>query len=431
MLLASTRRLHTFLRHMNKTTAAAARPPPAAARAFTSSSSSFSSSSSAPLEPTVLVSSSGSATVLTLNRPKKLNALTLQMVRELTAGFRASSASSASSSPASAVNIMVGAGGRAFCAGGDVAAVRAAGLGLGGADASLTRDFFYEEYRLNHLIGETNETTPQVSVWDGITMGGGVGVSVHGRFRVCTEKVLFAKPETGIGLFPDVGASHFLGAMPGATGEYIALTGARLKHEDLIYAGIATHFVSSDLVDELCAALGEIPADTPAGEARADAVERILEVFVARSPALDVAANSTLARHRGVIDACFAATDVEGIVAALRGVAEDGGDGEAEFARQTVETLGSMSPTSLKITLEQVRRGAALGSLGECLQMEFRMCQRLMQDTNSDFYEGIRAVLVDRDGAPKWDPAALGDVTPAKVQSYFERLPEEEELRFD
>ena len=154
---------------------------------------------------------------------------------------------------------------------------------------------------------------------------------------------------------------------------------------------------------------------------------------MARSPVPDVSANSTLARHRDVIDECFAAPDVEGIVAALQGVAE-GADAEsasAEFARETIETLGSMSPTSLKITLEQVRRGVELDSLGECLQMEFRMCQRLMQDKKSDFYEGIRAVLVDRDGAPRWDPAALGDVTPAKVQSYFDRLPEEEELRFD
>ena len=418
--MASGRRVLAVLRHTAMRSAPAPLSSAAASWPSSAAASRGLSSAAASSPPTVLVSSAGSATVLTLNRPKKLNALTLQMVRELTEGFRASGDAT--------VNILVGAGGKAFCAGGDVAAVRESGLGLND-DPSLTRDFFYEEYRLNNLIGTTNETTPQVSVWDGITMGGGVGVSVHGKFRVCTEKVLFAKPETGIGLFPDVGASHFLGRMPGATGEYIALTGARLKHEDLVYAGLATHFVSSALVDELCAALGEIPADTRADD-RAAAVEAVLESFAARSPAPDVEANSTLARHRDTIDACFAAPDVEGILAELAGVARGSG-APAAFAQETIETLQRMSPTSLKITLEQVRRGVTLDSLGECLKMEFRMCQRLMQDKNSDFYEGIRAVLVDRDGAPQWDPAALGDVTPEMVQSYFEPLPAAEELSFD
>ena len=204
-------------------------------------------------------------------------------------------------------------------------------------------------------------------------------------------KVLFAKPETGIGLFPDVGRRTSWGACP-APRRGIALTGARL--EDLV-SGLATHFVSSALVDKLCAALGEIPADTRA-EDRAAAVEAVLESFAARSPAPAVEANSTLARHRDPIDACFAAPDVEGILAELAGVARGSG-APAAFAQETIETLQRMSLTSLKITLEQVRRGVTLDSLGECLKMEFRMCQRLMQDKNSDFYEGIRAVLVDRD----------------------------------
>ena len=390
-----------------------------AARGF--SSSSASAAAGVEAEPTVLVSNLGTATLLTLNRPKKLNALTLQMVRELTDGFKASDG---------CVNIMVGAGGKAFCAGGDVAAVRESGLGLND-HPTLTRDFFFEEYRLNNLIGQSNEKTPQVSVWDGITMGGGVGVSIHGKFRVCTEKVLFAKPETGIGLFPDVGASHFLGKMPGATGEYIALTGARLNCEDLIYSGLATHFVSSEHVESLCAALGGIPSDTPP-ENRSSKVESILDEFSSQSAIPDIHENSTLARNREAIDACFAAESVEGIIENLTNIeSSDITEGNVEFARETLDTLAKMSPTSLKITLEQVRRGNELSSLGECLQMEFRMCQRLMKNRESDFYEGIRAVLVDRDGAPKWNPARLSDVSAETVQSYFDPLPEVEELHFD
>jgi enoyl-CoA hydratase/carnithine racemase len=220
---------------------------------------------------------------MTLNRPEKLNALTLQMVRELTAALR---------SVHGVVTVLDGAG-RAFCAGGDVASVRAAGLS---DNTSLTRDFFFEEYRLNELLARVDSLIPQVSLWDGITMGGGVGVSIHGRFRVATENTLFAKPETNIGLFPDVGASHFLGAMPGSTGEYIALTGQRLKPADLLYSGLATHFVSSALLEELKTDLSMLP--TPVADP-ATQINAVLGRYASRSPQIDPAA-AFLAQHREV-----------------------------------------------------------------------------------------------------------------------------------
>ncbi len=361
-------------------------------------------------EPEVILGAVGAAAVMTLNRPAKLNALSLPMVRDMTSKYRDLSG---------AVWILRG-NGKAFCAGGDVAGVRAAGLSN---DTSLTRDFFYEEYQLNEMLGAAKGKPHQVSIWDGITMGGGVGLSVHGKYRVCTERVLFAKPETAIGLFPDVGGSHFLGRLPGGVGPYIALTGARLKAADLMYTGIATHYISSDLVDELCHLLGEISPSLGVGEAE-DAVTSTLQYLGEKSAVTLEPGSGIVEKNRQVIDGCFAnATSVEEIMTNLEGHA-------STFAKDTLSTLHQMSPTSLKLTLEQVRRGARIASLGECLQMEFRMVQRLMKNTESDFYEGIRAVLVDKDRNPQWKPAAVGDVSDDFIASFFAPLSAEEELRF-
>ena len=230
-------------------------------------------------------------------------------------------------------------------------------------------------------------------------MGGGVGVSVHGKFRVCTEKVLFAKPETGIGLFPDVGASHFLGRMPGATGEYIALTGkAQTRGPGL--RGPGDPLWSSALVDELCAALGEIPAAARA-PTTARRRWRNRPGVVRRAPG----ARRGGKLHAGApytIDACFAAPDVRAFSQSWPAWQARGAP--AAFAQETIETLEDV-PDEPENYPEQVRRGVTLDSLGECLKMEFRMCQRLMRDKNSDL-RGRGCVLVDRDDAPQWDPAS-------------------------
>jgi enoyl-CoA hydratase/carnithine racemase len=383
-------------------------------------------------EPTVLCTKKNNATILTLNRPKKLNSLTLQMIHELDDGFKQGQANNSS------VFILDGAGGKAFCAGGDVAAVRAAGLGIAG-DKSLTRDFFFHEYRLNKFIGDVNEYIPQVSVWNGITMGGGVGVSIHGKFRICTEKTLFAKPETAIGLFPDVGASHFLGEMAGSTGEYIALTGARLKANDLMYSGLATHYLASEQLDDLYNALSMVKNNSSSSSSSSnssssiDEVRNILNTFQSNAEPVDVNCG-IFGKHRSTIDQVFSKDSMEEIVNELKVMELSSKDEETkEFVVNTLKTLNSMSPTSLKITLEQVRRAKATHSmsLGECLKMEYRLCQTLMKNTKSDFYEGIRAVLVDKDRNPSWNPPTLEEVSHSDVNKHFHNLSSEEELHFD
>ncbi len=328
---------------------------------------------------------------ITLNRPKALNALTLPMIQAMDPQLRAW----AKDASIEAI-VLTGAGEKAFCAGGDVRAVYEAGKGINGAPKSLTRDFFFEEYCLNRLIHRYAK--PYVSLIDGICMGGGMGLSVNGRMRVVSERAMMAMPETGIGLFPDVGGSHFLSRCPGQLGAYFALTGARLKAADMLYAGLATHYVPSAKLLALQAALESGNADA--------AVAHFAES----------AGEAPLAAERARIDRCFAADTVEGILEAL---AADG----SEWAQKTRATLLTKSPTSMKVSLRQVRTGAK-HDFEDCMRMEFRLVQRFMR--GHDFFEGIRAVLVDKDNAPKWNPATLADVTPAMVDTYFAPLPEGE-----
>ena len=256
--------------------------------------------------------------------------------------------------------------------------------------------------------------------------GGGVGVSIHGKYRVVTEKTLFAKPETAIGLFPDVGASHFLAEMSGSTGEYIALTGARLKANDLMYSGLGTHYIDSQLLESMYDALSAV--DTP------EDVRHVLDAHQSKSNPID-ANNGTFGQHRDVIDQVFSNPTMEDIVAALKQVetSTSSSSDTVSFCQETLKQLNAMSPTSLKITLEQVRRVKRTNfiSLGDCLKMEYRMCQTLMKNTKSDFYEGIRAVLVDKDRNPSWNPPTLEEVSQSEVDRHFVNLSEEEELHFD
>lgn len=327
----------------------------------------------------------GGLGLVTLKRPKALNALTLPMCTALDEQIEAWGRDAAVRAIA-----IEGEGERAFCAGGDVRAIWEAGR----RGDPLTADFFRAEYRLNRRIRTCGK--PYVALIDGITMGGGVGVSVHGSHRIASERTMIAMPETGIGLFPDVGATYVLPRLPGRLGVYLGMTGARVTAADALYCGLATHYVPSARLGAVVEALGS--ASTP---------EAVLADFAATPET-----GPALAARRETIDRCFAAESVEGICAALE---TDGG----AFAAETLETLKSRSPTSLKVTLEALRRGAGL-SFDEAMVMEYRLSQACM--AGHDFYEGIRALIIEKDNAPKWSPDTLEGVSPELVERHFAPL---------
>jgi enoyl-CoA hydratase len=335
----------------------------------------------------ILFEAKGGVGLVTLNRPQALNALTLGMVHELDARLR-----DWAGDPAVRCVVVQGAGDRAFCAGGDIRALYDSGRTEGD---TLTADFYREEYRLNRRIKRFPK--PYVALIDGVTMGGGVGVSVHGSHRVATERTLFAMPETGIGLFPDVGGSYFLPRCPGRLGFYLGLTGARIKAADCLYAGIATHHVPAKDLDSMVEALREGTADVTAAIARFSAL-------VEHAP---------LAEHSAAIERCFSAPTVEAIQTALEA------DGSA-WAKSTRAAMGEKSPLCQKVALRQLQRGAAL-DFEDCMVMEFRLSQRAM--AAPDFYEGVRAAVIDKDRAPKWRPASLAAVPDDSIEAWFAPLP--------
>ncbi len=336
----------------------------------------------------VLFDRRGAVGLITLNRPKALNALTHNMCVLMLAQLKAWA-----SDDAVKCVVVQGAGDRAFCAGGDIRVLYESGR----AGTSYALEFYRDEYILDALV--KNYPKPYVALIDGIDMGGGVGVSINGSHRVASERMLFAMPETGIGLFPDVGGSYFLPRCPGEIGMYLALTGARLKSADALYAGVATHFVPlatrATLLDRLV---------------RGEDVDDVLD-----GPKSD-AGVAALANLRGNIDTIFSAVSVEAILERLDRDASD-------WARDTAATIGTKSPTSLRIAYRQVREGAKL-SFDDCMRMEFRMVHRIV--AGHDFYEGVRATIIDKDGAPKWNPPTLAGVSDADVASYFAPLGEKE-----
>eukprot|EP00040_Diaphanoeca_grandis_P027108 m.153578 g.153578 ORF g.153578 m.153578 type:complete len:389 (+) comp30839_c0_seq10:157-1323(+) len=328
-----------------------------------------------------------------LNRPSKLNALSMTIIDLLQATFDRVV-------PHGSVEVIVmeGAGDKAFCAGGDVARVRQAGL----VGESLPRDFFEREYQLVHVIGTQKKAT-QVSLWNGITMGGGVGLSVHGSYRVCTSNTVFAKPECAIGFFPDVGGSHFLSRLPSGMGMFIGLTGARLNARDLMYAEIATHYVS---VGDLAALRTTLLTSTAA------TVLQAIESFSCEVER--VVKPSNLEIHQSKIARCFGTpTSVTSIFEAL--VCEP----DTKWATPILQTLCKQSPTSLKATFQLIQMAKHL-DLGDCLKLEFDLCQNIVGDISSDFYEGVRAVLVDKDRSPVWPKGrTLEDVADTDVDRLF------------
>ncbi|WP_417518736.1 enoyl-CoA hydratase/isomerase family protein [Minwuia sp.] len=338
----------------------------------------------------------GLATVL-LNRPKALNALTHEMCVALDGELHGW----ADDDSVKAV-LVRGAGEKAFCAGGDIVKLYEEGR----AGGQYPYDFYHDEYRTNALIHYYPK--PYISLLDGIVMGGGCGVSIPGSHRIATEKVMFAMPETGIGLFPDVGGSFFLSRCPCHVGEYLALTGARLKAADCVYAGVADVHVPSGKLDALSAKLAETDVRD------FDHATAVIGAF-SEDPGA-----SALAESRDEIDRFFSLGSVEEIVSALQA---DGG----EWAAKQAKTILSKSPTSSKIALRQVREGASR-DFYHCMQMEWRMVNRII--AGHDFYEGTRATVIDKDQTPKWQPGTLEEVDQAAVDAYFAPL-DKGDLSFD
>lgn len=339
------------------------------------------------MDPELLVSRQGQAGIILLNRPKALNTLTLGMVRGMDAQLRAWMADDAV-----ALVIVKGAGDRAFCAGGDIRKLHDGGKS--GDDYPFL--FWHDEYRLNALI--KHYPKPYVALLDGITMGGGVGVSVHGRFRVASERALFAMPETGIGLFPDVGGSFFLPRLPGELGLYLALTGRRLGSSDMLYAGIATQCVPSAAFGGLEEALCR-----PAAEAATT-----ISTFAG------VAGEPEMARLQPAIDRLFAGDSLPAIFDRLR-------RDDSDFARETLATLAGRSPSSMALTFRQLREGAKRG-FDDCMRLDWRIASHVPA-LQPDFFEGVRAVIIEKDNAPRWTPASLADVDPAVIDRFFEPSP--------
>jgi len=332
-----------------------------------------------------------------LNRPQALNALTHTMCVPLERHLR----DWARDAAVKAV-IIKAAGDKAFCAGGDIR--KLADRSPDGV--SYRKKFWRDEYRCNTLIGEYPK--PFVALIDGIFMGGGVGLSVHGSHRFISEHALFAMPETGIGLFPDVGGTYFLPRCPGEIGMYLGLTGARLKGADILTAGAGTHYVPRASMAALEAAIVDAAPDNRA------AVDAVVARFAADPGA------SALAERKLQIDRLFGGASVPAIMAALEA---DGSD----FAREQIRFLTGKSPTSLKLTFAQLRRGRSL-SLRDCMRLEWRMCNHVAN--GHDFYEGVRAVIIDKDHKPNWQPPTLEAVSDAEIERHFEIVPEGE-LQFD
>ncbi|KPF73289.1 hypothetical protein IP88_09475 [alpha proteobacterium AAP81b] len=340
----------------------------------------------------VLIERRGRALWLVLNRPQALNALN----RPMAIAIHRALAGVAGDPDISHV-VIEGAGERAFCAGGDVALLAREGR----QDRALYEGFFHDEYRMNQAIARAE--LPWVALLDGVTMGGGVGLSIHGRFRVATARTLFAMPETGIGLIPDVGGTHALPRLGGEIGTWAALTGARLGPADCVYAGIATHFVPVERLPVLRDLLAS-------GEESAEEILRALDAPPGEAP---------LEALRDGIDFHFAHDSVEAILASL-----DEGD---DWAQAQAATIRRMSPTSCKLTLAGLRAGRG-ATIEQALVNEYRMVCAIRG--GHDFFEGVRAQLLDKDRNPKWSPATLEAVTDADVARHFE-APESGDLTFE
>lgn len=338
-------------------------------------------------EPELICEKRGSAGFVRLNRPRALNALSHGMVTALGKALELWR-----HDPAVTRIVVTAAGEKAFCAGGDIRQLYDAGL-AGQHEASLA--FWAEEYQLNQTI--RTYPKPYVSLIDGIVMGGGVGISLHGTYRVAGDKYLFAMPEVSIGFFPDVGATYALPRLAGHAGVWLALTGDRVGAADALALGLATHAVPSACMEELVEAL--------TGHA---SVEETLSAF-SHDPG-----QPRFASERATIADCFGRETLAGVLTALEAAAA-----HSPFAAKTLATMRIKSPLAVAIAYEQMRRGARL-DFAEAMRTEYRIVSRVIRGT--EFYEGVRAVIVDKDNAPRWSAARIEDITPETVAAYFAPL---------
>ncbi len=339
----------------------------------------------------ILFTREGRAGRIRLNRPKAIHALTLDMCGAMIAKLAAWR-----TDPTVDIVLVDHAEGRGFCAGGDVRMLAESGAG----DGSDARAFFHEEYRLNHLM--FSYAKPIVAFTDGITMGGGVGISQPAKYRVATENTRFAMPETAIGLFPDVGGGWYLSRLEGRAGQFLALTGARMDGAECLYLGLATHYVPADALADVKTRIADAP----------DRVEGILGAASVTPPSARIADNQVL------LNKLFASDVYEEILAALEA------DG-SPWATKERDTLGTKSPQACKVSLRLLHAGAGLTDFADEMRMEYGVGTHVVQ--RHDFAEGVRAVLIDKDNAPRWNPATPEAVTDHLLDTIFAPLPDAEQ----
>lgn len=338
----------------------------------------------------VIIRRHGAIGCISLNRPKALHALTQAMCEAICAALL-----EWRGDPGIAAIILDHAEGRGFCAGGDVAQVRRSVLEDGGKEG---RAFFRAEYRMNHLLFTCPK--PVVAFMDGVTMGGGVGLTLPARYRIATENTLFAMPEGAIGLFPDVGAGWFLPRLPGRIGPFLALTGARLDGAECLWAGLATHYLPSERLAEAKARIVAEP----------DKLEAALADLSAEPPPARLAGNAER------IARLFASDRLEDVLAALE-------DDPSGWAAKELKAVAAKCPTSAKVALRQFAESAS--NFTEEMALEYRLATRMI--ARPDFAEGVRAVLVDKDNAPRWEPDTAEGVTEEMIDAIFAPLPLDEE----
>ena len=333
----------------------------------------------------VLISVEGGIGRIRLNRPKAIHALTTRMcevMSEALLNWRAD--------PAVLAIIIDHAEGRGFCAGGDVVMLWRSG----GGDAEDAKHFFFAEYRLNHLL--FTYPKPTIAIMDGITMGGGVGISLPCKFRIATENTRFAMPETSIGLFPDVGGGWYLPRLPGQVGEFMALTGARLDGAECHYLGLATHYVPQASLPDLVERISTNPR-----------LNGAIGNFAVTPP------DAKIAENLPAITRCFSSYRLEDVLAALK-------SDESEWAATELMTLGTKSPLSCKVSLRLMEEGASRASFEDEMRAEYALAGRVVR--THDFHEGVRALLIDKDNNPQWDPATPEEVDEEMLDVLFAPL---------
>lgn len=339
----------------------------------------------------VLITTEGGLGRIRLNRPKAIHALTREMCETMSEALLRWRID-----PRVKAVLIDHAEGRGFCAGGDVVMLAKSGA----SDGSAARAFFAAEYRLNHLL--FTYPKPTIAIMDGITMGGGVGIALPCQFRVATENTRFAMPETSIGLFPDVGGGWHLSRLPGRIGQFIALTGARLDGAECLYLGFSNHYVPQSSLGEMAERLAKTSART----------QGAIGAFSTTAP------DARIENNLGAIARTFASDRFEDVLAAL---AEE----DSEWAETELATLRSKSPLSCKVSLRLLAEGASRASFEDEMAAEYALAARVAQ--THDFIEGVRALLIDKDNSPRWQPRTPEDVTDAMIDELFAPLPEGEQ----